>query len=387
MPACSTNAIQNGLERSMKGGIIMARRSHAGRKTQDSQMLETDARLALIHAWLTRELALEVIRIEPASSDASFRRYFRAFTRAGTRIVMDAPPDKEDVRPYLKTSGLLEGLGVHVPHVHAEDPARGLLLLEDLGSTLYLERLVAGEDPETLYGAALDTLATIQVNGAGACRALAPYGRAELARELALMPEWFLQRHLRLTLTEAELRMLEDSCELLIREGLGQPVVFVHRDYHSRNLMVTAERSPGVIDFQDALAGPVGYDLVSLLKDCYIAWPRERVVHWVAAYRARLIGRGGAAGASEAQFLRWFDLIGVQRHLKVLGIFCRLWYRDGKIGYLADLPRTLAYVEDACARYPELAPLSAFIATRVSPYLVEANGRARAVGPTQARTA
>jgi N-acetylmuramate 1-kinase len=387
MPASSTNAIQNGLERSMKGGIIMARRSHAGRKTQDSQMLETDARLALIHAWLTRELALEVTRIEPASSDASFRRYFRAFMPEGTRIVMDAPPDKEDVRPYLKTSGLLEGTGVHVPHVHAQDPVRGLLLLEDLGTTLYLERLVAGDDPEVLYSAALDALVTIQVQGKAACGELAPYGRAELARELSLMPEWFLQRHLGLTLSAADARMLEESCELLIRDALSQPVVFVHRDYHSRNLMVVRERSPGIIDFQDALAGPVGYDLVSLLKDCYIAWPRERVVRWVDEFRARLRARGGAAGDSEAQFLRWFDLIGVQRHLKVLGIFCRLWYRDGKIGYLADLPRTLAYVEEACARYTELAPLSAFITAHVSPRLAEANARARAAQPAPARTA
>jgi N-acetylmuramate 1-kinase len=338
-------------------------------------MLDTDARRDLIHTWLTHELALAVTGLEPASSDASFRRYFRAYTAAGSFIVMDAPPGREDVRPYLKVSQLLEGLGVHVPHVHAHDIARGLLLLEDLGSTLYLERLTAGDDPEALYGDALDALATIQVRGAAACRELAPYGRSELARELALMPEWFLGRHLALTLSAAEARLLADTDEFLIREALAQPQVFVHRDYHARNLMVVPARNPGIIDFQDALAGPVGYDLVSLLKDCYIAWPRPRVLEWLHGFRARLLAQGGAAGASAQEFVRWFDLIGVQRHLKVLGIFCRLWYRDGKAGYLADLPRTLAYVEDVCTRYAELAPLGGFIATRIAAALPRANAR------------
>jgi N-acetylmuramate 1-kinase len=338
-------------------------------------MLDTDARAELIHAWLTRELALTVMSLEPASSDASFRRYFRAVTTSGSFIVMDAPPGKEDVRPYLKVSRLLEGLPVHVPHVHAQDPGRGLLLLEDLGRTLYLERLTAGADPELLYGDALDALAIIQVRGLAACRELAPYGRAELVRELALMPEWFLAKHLTLELSDAESRLITDTDEFLISEALAQPTVFVHRDYHARNLMVVPERNPGIIDFQDALAGPVGYDLVSLLKDCYIAWPRPRVLQWLRGFRARLLAQGGAAGASEEEFLRWFDLIGVQRHLKVLGIFCRLWYRDGKVGYLGDLPRTLAYVRDVCARYAELAPFGAFIEARIADALPRANAR------------
>jgi N-acetylmuramate 1-kinase len=339
-------------------------------------MLDTDARRALIDSWLAHELRLPLRRLEPASSDASFRRYFRAFTAHGTFVVMDAPPDKEDVRPYLKVTRLLEATGVHVPHVHEEDRSRGLLLLEDLGRTQYLEPLKAGAASEALYGEALDALATIQVRGAAGCAQLAPYGRSELAREMALLPEWFLTRHLALTLTEGESQLLTAACEFLIVEALAQPVVFVHRDYHSRNLMVLPKRGPGIIDFQDALAGPVGYDLVSLLKDCYIAWPRERVVGWVSGFRRRLMAQGGPAGDSEQQFLRWFDLIGVQRHLKVLGIFCRLWYRDGKPGYLGDLPRTLAYVEDACACYPELAPLARFLGTRVAPLLPAANARA-----------
>ena len=349
-------------------------------------MLETDARVALIGDWLARELRRPAARIEPASSDASFRRYFRVFCSGATYVVMDAPPGKEDVRPYLKVSRLLESLGAHVPHVHASDAERGLLLLEDLGATLYLERLEAGDDPERLYADALQVLARIQVGGGAACAQLAPYGRAELLREMALMPQWFLDRHLALTPAADEARLIEAAFEFLIAAALAQPVVFVHRDYHARNLMVLEERNPGIIDFQDALAGPVGYDLVSLLKDCYIAWPRARVVEWVNGYRELLRSQGGPAGESEQQFLRWFDLIGVQRHIKVLGIFCRLWYRDGKPGYLPDLPRTLEYVRDTCARYPELAALGRFLEQRVVAQLPRANARV-AAGPKHARDA
>jgi N-acetylmuramate 1-kinase len=378
------NTIQIRLERSMKAGIIMAPHSEADRDLPRSHMGATDARLALIHEWLSRALHRRVLRLEPASSDASFRRYFRAFCDDGTYVVMDAPPGKEDVRPYLKVSGFLESLGAHVPHVHAADTERGLLLLEDLGTTLYLERLEAGDAPERLYADALDALALIQLRGRAHQAELAPYGRSELAREIALMPEWFLGRHLSLELSDAEQGVLAQAFEFLITEALAQPVVFVHRDYHSRNLMVVPApaRNPGIIDFQDALRGPVGYDLASLLKDCYIAWPRERVVGWVGAHRARLLAAGdpadGVAGESEQQFLRWFDLIGVQRHIKVLGIFCRLWYRDGKAGYLPDLPRTLDYVRDACARYAELAPLVDLLERRVVAQLPRANARVAA---------
>ncbi|MGB6603970.1 MAG: phosphotransferase [Steroidobacteraceae bacterium] len=338
-------------------------------------MPETDARLALIREWLSRDLRLEATRLEPASSDASFRRYFRAFCAGRTYIVMDAPPEKEDVRPYLKVARLLESLGAHVPHLHASDIGRGLLLLEDLGNTLYLERLSNGADPRRLYGDALAVLAQIQVRGADAARELPPYDSQALGSELALMPEWFLGRHLSLERSDAQQRLLEDTFAFLIREALAQPAVFVHRDYHSRNLMVVGERNPGIIDFQDALRGPVGYDLVSLLKDCYIGWPRERVVEWVGEFRALLSAQGGAAGANAGEFLRWFDLVGVQRHVKVLGIFCRLWYRDGKPGYLPDLPRTLDYVRDSCARYSELAGFGRFLEEQVVAALPRANAR------------
>jgi aminoglycoside/choline kinase family phosphotransferase len=339
-------------------------------------MLQTDARLALIKQWLSRELGLRVDRIEPASADASFRRYFRAWTPGGTRIVMDAPPEKEDVRPYLKVTRLLEDVGMHVPHVHETDQPRGLLLLEDLGKVHYLSKLRNGGDAESLYRDALAALAELQVRGRDAARELPPYDRAALVREMRLMPEWFCGHHLGMTLTPAETGILEHTFSFLISEMLAQPQLFVHRDYHSRNLMVLRERNPGVLDFQDAVRGAIGYDLVSLLKDCYVAWPRERTERWLRAYRAAIRKRGLEGGADEREFLRWFDLAGVQRHVKVLGIFARLWYRDGKPGYLPDLPLTLNYVRDAAARYAELRDFSAFIEARIAPELPGANERA-----------
>lgn len=341
-------------------------------------MPHTDARLALIHDWLEQDLGLRSQRLEPASSDASFRRYFRVYVDEKTFVIMDAPPDKEDVRPYLKVSKLLESVGAHVPHVHEQDVARGLLLLEDLGSTLYLSRLKAGDDPEPLYGDALRVLADIQTRAQDAARELLPYDREPLMREMALMPEWFCTRHLALELSAEEQEVIRAAFEFLTADALAQPTVLVHRDYHSRNLMVLAARNPGVIDFQDALRGPIGYDLVSLLKDCYICWPRERVERWLEGYRELLVARGAEAyaGRDGREFLRWFDLIGVQRHIKVLGIFARLWYRDGKSGYLNDLPLVLDYVRDACARYRELADLAGFIERRAVPELPRANARA-----------
>jgi aminoglycoside/choline kinase family phosphotransferase len=339
-------------------------------------MTETDARFALIHDWLSRELRLPLERLLPASSDASFRRYFRVFSARGSYVVMDAPPGKEDVRPYLKVSALLAAIGAHVPHVYESDVARGLLLLEDLGTTAYLQRL-ASCDPEPLYADALRVLADIQVDGRAAAQELAPYDREALAREMALMPEWFCVRHLGFEPSAAEQESLATAFEFLISAARAQPQVFVHRDYHSRNLMVVAERNPGIIDFQDALRGPIGYDLVSLLKDCYISWPRTRVEGWVSGYRSLLVARGVAV-ADAKQFLRDFDLIGVQRHLKVLGIFARLWHRDGKPGYLLDLPLTLNYVLDTCARYAELAALGAFLERRAVAQLPQANARVAA---------
>jgi len=338
-------------------------------------MSEIDARVAQLREWLCSGLGRPIDGLALAAGDASFRRYFRAHGDGTTWIVMDAPPGHEDIRPYLKVSRLLEETGVHVPHVHASDIEQGFVLLEDLGSTPYLARLARGEDVDRLYGDALGALAAIQVRGRDAARELPPYDDRALQRELDLMPEWFCARHLRLALDDEELALIVRTFDFLVEEVLAQPRVFVHRDYHSRNLMVVAQDNPGIIDFQDALEGPLGYDLVSLLKDCYVAWPRARVTAWLREYRRRIAREGLAAGASEREFLRWFDLAGVQRHLKVLGIFSRLWYRDGKRGYLADLALTLDYVRDACARYSELQAFAHWVEARIVPALPAANAR------------
>jgi len=339
-------------------------------------MSHADERFDLVTDWVTRELRLSPQRIEPASSDASFRRYFRVFSTAGTHIVMDDPPGREDVRPYLNVTVMLETAGVHVPRVFEWDVARGLILLEDLGTRPYLPALKTDGDADLLYRDALEALADIQVRGRESAFELPPYDREVLVREMALMPEWFCARHLQLALTRAQGEMLTAAFEFLVAEALAQPQVFVHRDYHSRNLLITKERSPGVIDFQDALRGPVGYDLVSLLKDCYISWPRARVEGWVREYRLMVHERASRnAGANDAQMLHWFDVIGIQRHLKVLGIFARLWYRDGKSGYLNDLPLTLRYVVDACARFPALQGLREFLIEHAQSGLPLANAR------------
>lgn len=346
-----------------------------------SFMNAADVRLEQLTCWLAEELQRPAERIEVASADASFRRYFRAFFADGaTAVLMDAPPDREDIRPYLRVAGLLAGTGVHVPRVDAVDLSHGFVLMEDLGSTPYLALLSRGERVDALYDAALDALCAIQVRGREAALELPPYDAAVLQREMALMPEWFCRRHLGLDMTAEDDETLRAAFDLLERESLAQPTVFVHRDYHSRNLMVLPAGGPGVIDFQDALAGPVGYDPVSLLKDCYVSWPRARVEAWLRAFRARLLaaGRTVEAGASDREFLRWFDFIGVQRHIKVLGIFARLCWRDRKPGYLDDLPLTLAYVLDAAARYPELASLRAWLTRRAAPALAAANAGARA---------
>ncbi|MEO6079317.1 MAG: phosphotransferase [Steroidobacteraceae bacterium] len=345
--------------------------------------MSEDFRLDNLRRWLAGQGGFDPQGIVPASADASFRRYFRVNRVDGTTcICMDSPPDQEDLAGYLRVSALLEQCGVHVPQVFAVDTVRGYAALEDLGSTHMLTALGAGAAAAPLYDDALDTLAHLQLTGTGAARQLPPYDHATLLREMQLLPDWYCRHHLRLDPDAAGLQVLHETFELLVTEALAQPQVFVHRDYHSRNLMITARRSPGVIDFQDALHGPVGYDLASILKDCYIAWPRPRVETWVASYRDRLLAGGvqgsALAGDSAAQFLRWFDLIGLQRHIKVLGIFARLCWRDGKTGYLADLPRTLAYVQDVAHAYPELKRFADFVDTHLAPGLAAANTRALA---------
>lgn len=315
-------------------------------------------------AWVREKLQDPEAALERASSDASFRSYWRARSRGRSWIVMDAPPDREDIRPWLDIAGRLARAGLHVPDIQAADAERGFVLMEDLGDRTLLPELMQ-TTADRLYGQAMDALLRMQLNADAS--GLPDYDEQRLVDEMELMPEWFLKRHLGFVPECEQWDVIESAFRALVDNARRQPQVFVHRDYHSRNLLVTEVASPGVIDFQDAVRGPVTYDLVSLLRDCYIAWPDDRVYGWAEEYRQRL-GEAGMAVPGPEAFRRAFDLMGLQRHIKVLGIFCRLWYRDGKAGYLLDLPRVWKYTHDVGLRYPETAPLvellTAAIATR-----------------------
>ncbi len=308
-------------------------------------------RMSQLEAWLKAVPDHELVNIRAASADASFRRYFRVNdTITGrTLIVMDAPPDKEDCRPFVHITQLLRSVHVNAPDIIIMDIERGFLLLDDLGDQQYLDHLDETSS-EGLYQDALIALVNMQ----RIQNHLPLYDRQRLLDEMKLFEAWYLNRHLGIQLDARQKSDLDSIFNVLIASALEQPQVFVHRDYHSRNLMVVDGDNPGVIDYQDAVIGPVTYDLVSLFKDCYIEWPRSRIEYWLDRY---LELTPVEIPVDRARFVRWFDLMGVQRHLKVLGIFARLNYRDGKPGYLKDLPLTLKYVLDCCERYGELAPL------------------------------
>jgi aminoglycoside/choline kinase family phosphotransferase len=315
-----------------------------------------------VKAWAEDLLDTPEYDIQPASADASFRRYFRITLKGATYIIMDAPPDKEDVRPFVAIATRLRGLGLNVPEILQQDLEQGLLLITDLGTRTYLQHLNA-DTVERLYGDAMGALVVLQKGVFTDDTFLPEYDHALLMREMALFREWYLGRHLGLTLTSAQERVLARAFELLAQKALVQPRVWVHRDYHSRNLMVTGKNNPGILDFQDAVRGPVTYDLVSLLRDCYIGWPRAQVEEWVKGYHDLAQQSGIPVGDDDERFLEWFDWMGVQRHLKATGIFARLNHRDGKPGYLNDIPRTLGYVLEVSERYRELAPLHELLLT------------------------
>ena len=315
-------------------------------------------------AWARQTLADPAISLEAASSDASFRSYWRTAHDGQSWIVMDSPPEHEDPRPWLAIGTRLAAAGLHVPKVAAQDLAQGFLLIEDLGSRLYLAEL-DDANADRLYGDAMDALLAMQTRVAG--NDLPPFDHALLLNGLEVMPAWFLECHLGHTPDCGECDVLEAAFEVIVRNALAQPRVFVHRDYHSRNLLVTDENNPGVIDFQGALHGPLTYDLASLLRDAYIAWPRARVECWVESYRQRLLDAGVIGTEIDAaRFLRWFDLTGLHRHVRVLGQFYRLWYRDGKPGYLKDVPQVYRYVVEVARDYPELADFAALLERHVS---------------------
>jgi len=313
--------------------------------------------------WAQTTLNDPLMRLESASSDASFRSYWRGHSAGRTWIVMDAPPDKEDTGPWLAMARRLTDAGLHAPEIRAADAENGFVLMSDLGTRLFLPEL-NGQTVDALYRQALDALLLMQTRVPS--QDLPAYDEQRLVAEMELMPTWFFERHLGFTPSCEQWDVIELAFRTLLDSAARQSQAFVHRDYHSRNLLISESGQPGILDFQDAVHGPISYDLVSLLRDCYIAWPDERVEAWAEAYRQRAEAAGLATG-SPAQFLRAFDLMGLQRHIKVLGIFCRLYYRDGKAGYLNDLPLVWEYTRRIGLKYPETAPLIDLIASAIGP--------------------
>ena len=308
-----------------------------------------------LRRWLNATLGGE-LSIAPASDDASFRRYFRVRKRDSkvTLIAMDAPPDKESCEPFVRVARLFSDAGVNVPAIHAQDIDQGFLLLSDLGDRTYLSALDA-RNAGALYGHAFDALVRVQL--ASRPGALPDYDRGLLERELRLFPDWYIARQMGRNLSAAQAEKLEKAFSAILANNLAQPRVYVHRDYHSRNLMVS-DPCPGILDFQDAVYGPITYDPVSLLRDAYIAWEEERVIDWTVRYWERARSAKLPVAPDFADFYRDFEWMGAQRQLKVLGIFARLSLRDGKDGYLKDQPRVMGYLKRTCERYRELTPLA-----------------------------
>jgi len=306
-------------------------------------------------SWLEMVLGNASFTIAPASSDASFRRYFRITSDGRTLIVMDAPPSHENCQPFIHTAQVFAEAGLNVPRVLEQNLELGFLLLTDLGDTTYLSAIQNGRiSPNDLYRDACLALVTLQK--ASQRNVFPDYDDALLTREMHLFPDWYIAKHLKIDLTEEQRGYLQGMFDLLNRNILAQPQVYVHRDYHSRNLML-CETNPGVLDFQDAVFGAITYDLVSLLKDAYVQWEEEQVLDWAVRYWQAARKAGLPVAQDFAEFYRDFEWMGVQRHLKVLGIFARLYHRDGKDGYLKDMPLVMHYLYAACTRYRELGPL------------------------------
>ena len=310
-------------------------------------------RQQLLNDWLQSLYPAQSFSLAPASADASFRRYFRATFADRTLVVMDAPPQHEDCRPFIRIAQLFAAAGVHVPEIIAQDLEQGFLLLSDLGNTTYLEALNTDSN-RVLYADACTAL--IKIQQASRENVLPAYDEALLLREMRLFPEWYIGKHLQQTLSEKQTATLETAFQHIAQNNLAQPRVYVHRDYHSRNLMVTLP-NPGILDFQDAVYGPITYDLVSLFKDAYIGWREADVLDWLIRYWENARKAGLPVHEDFGAFYRDYEWMGVQRHLKVLGIFARLCHRDGKEGYLKDMPLVMSYLRRACERYIDLKPL------------------------------
>ncbi|MDY7562173.1 phosphotransferase [Pseudomonas sp. 10B1] len=336
-------------------------------------MPDQDVRLQHLKVWLDKQLsalftaqdwgAVPPATLTAASSDASFRRYFRWEGAGQTFIVMDAPPPQENCKPFVDIANLLSKSGINVPKIYAEDLTRGFLLLNDLGHKTYLD-VIDAQNADALFADAFDTLLAYQQLPMDA--PLPSYDVALLRRELELFPEWYVKRHLGIEMDSAQLALWERASDRLIDSALAQPKVLVHRDYMPRNLMVS-EPNPGVLDFQDAVYGPVTYDVTCLFKDAFLSWPEERVQGWLLTYWRAALSLGIPVQETFEDFLRASDLMGVQRHLKVIGIFARICHRDGKPRYMADVPRFFAYIEVVLARRPELAELGELLASLRQP--------------------
>ena len=313
-------------------------------------------RLQQLNQWLSEVIGSEDYHLQPVSDDASFRRYFRLTHNDETFIVMDAPPAQEDCSPFIDVAERLLAVNINVPRIIEKDLKQGFLLLSDLGDERYLDHLTE-ESADKLYQDAMRVLFCVQQQTD--TNSLPPYDEKLLLQEMELFRHWLLEKHIGLDLSEEILTILDEVFKLLLDEALAQPKVFVHRDYHSRNLMINRSGldsgNPGVLDFQDAVYGPLTYDLVSLLKDCYIKWPGQQIRGWAHNFFEQIAENH--PDIDEGKFMRWFDLMGVQRHLKASGIFARLCHRDGKSRYLADIPRTLSYIVDLNGEYPELQGL------------------------------
>lgn len=312
-------------------------------------------RIQLLENWIKEQFPGRLFTLKPASADASFRRYFRIYFDDQTLVVMDAPPQHEDCASFLNVAEILAAVGVHVPRILAQNLELGFILLSDLGHTTFLHALnQAPESANQLYRDATDAL--IQMQLTQRIERLPSYDQALLQRELDLFPDWYVATHLQMDLSEAQQTVLHHVFGQILQNNLAQAKVLVHRDYHSRNLMVSTP-NPGILDFQDAVYGPITYDLVSLFKDAYIRWDEEHILDWAIRYWEKARQVGLPVAADFAEFYRDFEWMGVQRHLKVLGIFARLNYRDGKAAYLSDMPLVMEYLRAACKRYRELHPL------------------------------
>lgn len=327
-----------------------------------------------IEQWLRDELKIKYDALLPASADASFRRYFRIFTKSypghTSLIIMDAPPDKEDSRPFVAINIVLDSIGVNVPEILELNLDHGFMLLEDFGKRQLLSELNS-DNVDKHYGDALNALALLQSQSPRESDLIPDYSLQILKDEMELFRDWLLARHYKVELDDYDAEIITAAFDFLAQEAYAQPKVLVHRDYHSRNLMVLEEDSPGIIDFQDAVIGPVSYDVVSLLRDCYIEWPQEQVEQWVIDYFARPEISQITASANHETVIRWFDLMGVQRHLKASGIFARLFYRDGKAGYLKDIPRTLNYIAEVISKYEDLEAFNELFLQKITPCYIK----------------